>query len=120
MITEHELCARVKQLEVGVLHRWIELGLIQPQTKNAGGYLFDDVDEARIGLVCDLHYGMGLGHESLPIVLSLVDQLHQTRHSLRAIATAVSEQPDEVRVAITSRTRIVLAGRASSGTRSGG
>ena len=66
------------------------------------------VVEALIALVCDLHYGMGLEHESLPVILSLVDQLHQTRHSLRAITTAVSEQPDEVRVAITSRTRIVL------------
>lgn len=114
MITERELCERLRCLDVEVLHRWIELGLVAPQ-RDAGGLLFDDVDEARVALVCDLHYGMGLDHESLPVILSLVDQLHQTRHSLRAIATAVSEQPGEVRVAIASRTRIVLGGRSKDG-----
>jgi chaperone modulatory protein CbpM len=113
MISEQQLIARMKSLKAEVLHRWIELGLIEPH-RDAGGFQFDDLDEARIALVCDLHYRMGLEHESLPVVLSLVDQLHQTRHSLRAITAAVAEQPDEVRVAITTRTRIVL-GRASSG-----
>jgi chaperone modulatory protein CbpM len=114
MISERELIERMRRLKADVLHRWIEQGLIEPR-RDASGYLFDDIDEARIALVCDLHYGMGLEHESLPVILSLVDQLHQTRHSLRAITTAVSEQPDEVRVAITSRTRIVL-GRGPSKT----
>jgi chaperone modulatory protein CbpM len=108
MISEQELLARLAPLDIECLHHWIELGLVEPH-REAGGYVFDEVDEARIALVCDLHYSMGLEHESLPVVLSLVDQLHQTRHSLRAITTAVSEQPDEIRVAITSRTRIVLS-----------
>ena len=114
MISERQLIERMQRLKADVLHHWIEQGLIEPH-RDASGYLFDDIDEARIALVCDLHYGMGLEHESLPVILSLVDQLHQTRHSLRAITTAVSEQPDEVRVAITSRTRIVL-GRGPSNT----
>jgi chaperone modulatory protein CbpM len=114
MISERQLIERMQRLKADVLHRWIEQGLIEPH-RDASGYLFDDVDEARIALVCDLHYGMGLEHESLPVILSLVDQLHQTRHSLRAITTAVSEQPDEVRVAITSRTRIVLGRGPSNG-----
>lgn len=107
MISEQQLIERMHCLKVEVLHRWIELGLVQPQ-QTMSGLQFDDLDEARVALVCDLHYRMGLDHESLPIILSLVDQLHHTRHSLRAITTAVSEQPDEVRVAITTRTRIVL------------
>lgn len=113
MISERELCERMGCLDLEVLHRWIELGLVAPR-RDAGGLVFDDVDEARVALVCDLHYRMGLDHESLPVILSLVDQLHQTRHSLRAITAAVSEQPDEVRVAITTRTRIVL-GRSPAG-----
>lgn len=107
MISEQQLIARMKCLEASVLRRWIELGLVTPH-READAFVFDDVDEARIALVCDLHYRMGLEHESLPVILSLVDQLHRTRHSLRAIASAVSEQPDEVRVAIATRTRIVL------------
>lgn len=118
MITEAELCARLKDLDREILSQWIELGLVEPQ-RDACGFLFDEIDEARIALVCDLHYGMGLDHESLPVVLSLVDQLHHTRHSLRAITTAVSEQPTEVRVAITQRTRVVLAGRPGVAKSSG-
>ncbi len=107
MISEQELCRRMDCLKVEALHRWIELGLVTPQ-RGASGFEFDEIDESRVALVCDLHYRMGLEHESLQVVLSLVDQLHRTRHSLRAITTAVSEQPDEVRIAITTRTRIVL------------
>ncbi len=107
MISEQQLIQRMRCLKADVLRRWIELGLVQPQ-QTASGLEFDDIDEARIALVCDLHYKMGLEHESLPVILSLVDQLHRTRHSLRALTTAVSEQPDEVRIALTTRTRVVL------------
>jgi chaperone modulatory protein CbpM len=107
MISEQDLIARMQHLEAEVLHKWIDLGFVKPH-RDATGFVYDEVDEARIALVCDLHYGMGLEHESLPVVLSLVDQLHEARHSLRAISVAVSEQPDEVRIAIKSRTRIVL------------
>jgi len=107
MITERELIARLARLGAETLHQWIEMGLVTPH-RDAGGYVFDDLDEARVALVCDLHYGMGCEAESLPVILRLIDQLHQTRHSLRAISAAVAEQPDEIRVAITTRTRIVL------------
>ncbi len=107
MISEQQLIARMKRLKAEVLHHWIEQGLIAPQ-RDAGGFLFDEIDEARVALVCDLHYGMGCEQESLPVIMRLVDQLHETRHSLRAITVAVSEQPDDVRVAITTRTRVVL------------
>lgn len=110
MIDETELIKRMRCLEADVLHEWIDAGLIEPR-REAEGCVFDAIDEARVALVCDLHYRMGLGHDSLPVILSLIDQLHHTRHSLRAIASAVAEQPDEVKMAITTRTRIVLARR---------
>jgi chaperone modulatory protein CbpM len=116
MIKDFELVERFHQLDAATLHDWIDEGLLKPH-RDASGYLFDDVDQARIALICDLHYSMGLGDESLPVVLSLIDQLHRTRHSLRAISTAVSEQPDEIRVAISSRTQIVLATSHSSRAR---
>lgn len=112
MIDERQLVARHRGLDVETLHAWIEHGLVEPE-HGANGFAFDDADAARVALIYDLHHGMGLPHESLPVILSLIDQLHGTRHSLRALTTAVSEQPEEIRVAITSRTRIVLSrGRA--------
>lgn len=107
MISEHLLMRRMRELDAEALHRWIELGLVVPG-HDESGYQFDDVDEARVALICDLHYRMGIDQESLPVILSLLDQLHRTRHSLRALATAVSEQPDDIRLAVTTRTRIIL------------
>jgi chaperone modulatory protein CbpM len=115
MISEKELCRRMERLEADVLHLWIESGLVTPH-RDAHGNVFDEIDEARVALVCDLHYRMGLDHESLPVILSLIDQLHHTRHSLRALTTAVAEQPDEIRIAISSRTRVVLSRRPGEGT----
>ena len=70
-------------------------GLIEPH-RDETGYLFDRLDQARIALACDLHYRMGLESASLPFILSLVDQLHDTRHLLKAMARAIAEQPDVV------------------------
>ena len=109
MIDEQQIIARNACLDTEALRSWIEQGLVSPH-RTEKGFEFDEIDQARIALVCDLHYGMGLHHESLPVILSLIDQLHHTRHSLRAITTAVSEQPDEIRIQISRRTRIVLGG----------
>lgn len=108
MITEAQIIERVGGLDAADLHAWIDLEMLKPH-RDESGYLFDDIDQARVALICDLRYRMELDRESLPVILSLVDQLHHVRHSLRAISTAVSEQSEEVRVAITSRTRVMLS-----------
>lgn len=100
MIRDDELISQISVLERSVLRMWIEEGLIEPH-RDASGYLFDQLDQSRIALACDLHYRMGLGHESLPVILSLVDQLHEVRGHLKALTQAVADQPETVRVEIT-------------------
>ena len=102
MIRETQLIAQFTHLEQHVLLAWIEEGVIAPQRDEAG-YLFDRVDESRVALACDLHYRMGLDHASLPVILSLIDQLHDTRHHLRTLTRAVAEQPEDVQQEITRR-----------------
>lgn len=102
MIRERELIARYTYLERQVLLTWIEEGVVAPQ-RDDEGYLFDHVDEARVALACDLHYRMGLDHASLPVIMSLIDQLHDARRQLRALARAVAEQPDPVKQEIARR-----------------
>jgi chaperone modulatory protein CbpM len=102
MIRERELIAQFTVLERQVLLTWIEEGVIAPH-RDEEGYLFDRIDQSRIALACDLHYRMGLEHASLPVILSLVDQLHNARHHLRALTRAVAEQPDAVQQEITRR-----------------
>ena len=102
MIRENELIAQFEYLERQVLLTWIEEGVVAPH-RDEEGYLFDRVDESRVALACDLHYRMGLEHASLPVILSLIDQLHDARHHLRALTRAVAEQPETVQQEITRR-----------------
>ena len=102
MIRETALIAQFTSLERQVLLTWIEEGVVAPH-RDEGGYLFDQVDESRVALACDLHYRMGLEHASLPVILSLIDQLHDARHHLRTLTRAVAEQPEEVQQEITRR-----------------
>jgi chaperone modulatory protein CbpM len=102
MIRETELIAQFRYLERQVLLTWIEEGVIAPH-RDDEGYLFDQIDESRVALACDLHYRMGLEHASLPVILSLIDQLHDARHHLRALTRAVAEQPEAIQQEITRR-----------------
>jgi len=99
MIRESDLIAQFTYLEQHVLLAWIDEGVVVPH-RDDEGYLFDRIDEARVALACDLHYRMGIEHASLPVILSLVDQLHDARNCLRAMTRAVAEQPDTVQQAI--------------------
>jgi chaperone modulatory protein CbpM len=111
MIREGELIARFTYLERHVLLAWIDEGVIAPH-RDAQGYLFDRVDESRVALACDLHYRMGLEHASLPVILSLIDQLHDARHHLRVLTRAVAEQPESIQHEIT---RLMAGGGISQG-----
>lgn len=102
MIRESELITQCIVLERHVLLTWIDEGLIAPH-RDDEGYLFDRLDQSRVALACDLHYRMRLEHASLPIILSLLDQLHDARHHLRAMTRAVAEQPDDVQHDIARR-----------------
>lgn len=102
MIRETELIAQFTYLERQVLVTWIEEGVIAPH-RDEQGYLFDQIDESRVALCCDLHYRMGLEHASLPVILSLIDQLHDARHHLRKLTRAVADQPETVQQEITRR-----------------
>lgn len=103
MIRETELIAQFTYLKREILLAWIEEGVIVPH-RDDEGYLFDRIDLSRVALCCDLHYRMGLEHASLPVILSLIDQLHDARHHLRKLTRAVTEQPEAIRQEITRRT----------------
>lgn len=104
MITEHELVARVAGLEVTHLRRWVELGWIVPLRRDAE-LVFDDHDAVRAQLICDLVHDMAIELDSMPVVLSLLDQLTGTRRMLRAMAAAIEKQDTTVRTAILDEVR---------------
>lgn len=89
-------------LEAEELRHWIAESWVRPETGEAG-YLFQEVDIARVRLIYELRYELAIDEEAMPVVLQLLDQVYALRRRLRAIATAIDEQPEEVRAALHAR-----------------
>jgi chaperone modulatory protein CbpM len=68
--------------------------------QEAGTVLFTDIECARVRLICTLHYDLEIDGGTLPVVLSLVDQLYETRQRLLSLTAAVAAQDKTVQAAI--------------------
>jgi chaperone modulatory protein CbpM len=93
------------------LQAWIEQRWVRP---NAGehGPEFDEVDEARVTLICELREVCVIDDESLDVVLSLLDQLYATRRALKRVEQAIQELPESVQQQV--RKRLHVEGDPSS------
>ncbi len=100
MIGEKELVDAIADLDAEALQRWIDQGWVMPH-RDQSNILFDPSDVARVRLICELHYELSIEEDSMPVVLSLMDQLYATRRALGALLSAVQMQPAEVRAQIT-------------------
>ncbi|MDD8024708.1 MAG: chaperone modulator CbpM [Paracoccaceae bacterium] len=94
--SEDEVVTTVGRLTRSQLVRFIESDLIKPQV-DAGGYIFQRIDIARLELLCDLSQDLDLDETALGIVVSLLDQLHAARHDLATLAGAIDALPAELR-----------------------
>lgn len=78
--------------EVGVtetdLQLWIEQRWVLPH-KREDGFVFDDVDMARARLIRELRVDLMVNEEAIPVVLSLLDQVHALRRALTRVNSAI-------------------------------
>lgn len=95
MATFDDVLARF-QLPHTEVTMWIEEGWIEPQ-REGDAFVFDDADTARIGLIVELRRDLEIDESAMPVVLSLLDQLHAARAALKRIASAVADLPPETR-----------------------
>lgn len=93
---ERGVVAQVARVTLRELRLWVREGWVQP-AQGETGPVFDDVDVARIRLLCDLRKDMALPADALPVVLALIDRLHATRRDLRCLTEALEEQPEDIR-----------------------
>jgi chaperone modulatory protein CbpM len=98
-IAEKDVIDAVERLDAQALRRWIDLGWVLPH-RDGETLSFDPSDVARVRLICELHYELRIEEDSLPVVLSLMDQLYEARCRLNALLSAVDAQPDHVRAGI--------------------
>jgi chaperone modulatory protein CbpM len=84
MITITAVCREVPGLTEAELVRWVEADWVRP-SKRQGQPVFSDSDLARIRMILDLRSLLEVEDSTLPVVLSLVDQLYATRWQLRRV-----------------------------------
>ena len=94
-----EVISIIPELNREDLDRWISEALIEAQP-NAGNTILTDTQFARIRLICTLRYDMDVEEEVLPVVLDLLDQLHETRQRLHKLSQAVLAQDEDVKSSI--------------------
>jgi len=99
MMRVDDLVAAISSLQRNDLEAWVREELVVPR-QEAGTLLFTEMDCARVRFICMLHYDLEIDAETLPVVLSLVDQLHGTRQRLSSLAAAVAAQDRNVQTAI--------------------
>jgi chaperone modulatory protein CbpM len=99
MIGEKELIEMLGCVEAEALRRWVDLGWVLPQG-DGDSLRFDDTDVARVRLIYELHFELRIEEDSMSVVLSLMDQLYESRRSLHTLLSAVEAQPQDVRARI--------------------
>lgn len=94
-----EVILLVPDLTRADLERWIRDALIETEP-TAAQPMLNNIQCARVRLICTLRYDMDVEEETLPVVLDLLDQLHQTRERLHTLSQAVLAQDEEVKAAV--------------------
>ena len=103
MIDVELLFARVSRLDPRDLDRWVSMAWVRPEA-GGEGYLFHEIDVARVALIRELTDDMQVGEEALPIVLSLLDQLYDARRRIREVGQALADvAPEDLRFALLRR-----------------
>jgi chaperone modulatory protein CbpM len=91
--------------EVGVtetdLHLWIEQRWVLPD-KQEDSFVFDDVDIARARLIRELRVDLMVNEEAIPVVLSLLDQVHALRRALTRVNSAIDMASPAAKTEITN------------------
>ena len=92
MITIEVLLARVPDLPLQDLERWISNDWVRPDGR-AGDYAFGEIDVASVQLIQELRDRLEINEAALPVVLLLLDQLYDLRRRLRDLREQAEATP---------------------------
>ncbi len=96
MLSEQEVVQRVSGVSLVRLRRWVARGWIVPSA-SAGTVIFTELDLARCELIRQFRDELEIEPETVPVVLSLLDQIHGLRRQLRNVMKAIDQEPEELR-----------------------
>jgi chaperone modulatory protein CbpM len=96
MISFRSLTLTLHGLDEDELTRWIETALVRAQG-TPGDWQFEEIDVARIRLILELRHDLDIEERTLPVVLSLLDQLYDFRRRMTRLNEALADVAPEVR-----------------------
>jgi chaperone modulatory protein CbpM len=94
-----QLVQQMANLQAEELKAWIEQGWLRP-SRSESDYEFSEVDVARCRFIVELKQEFEIDDETMPMVLSLVDQVYGLRRRLRLLLSAVDQAPEDTRRAL--------------------
>lgn len=87
MITVAAVLARLPGLDEQRLRLWIAEDWVRP-VQQGGSLYFADIDVARLTLILELQE-LEIGNGAMPVVLSLLDRVHQQRRQMLRVVAAL-------------------------------
>ena len=82
-----------------IMQYYISREWVRP-VQNSSDWHFDDIDIARVELVCHLTQDIQINDQGMDVVLSLLDQLYGMRAHAAQLHQAIERQPETVRAEI--------------------
>jgi chaperone modulatory protein CbpM len=87
------------RIDRATLEGYIARQWVRPHRKQESWY-FEEIDIARLQLVCLLTQEVEVNDEGMDVVLSLLDQLYGTRAHVQKVMHAIAQQPQHVQADI--------------------
>jgi chaperone modulatory protein CbpM len=104
MIALETLLRRVRGLDAGELEQWIAARWVRPE-RVASGYVFHEIDVARVHLIVELRHELLVDAEAMPVILNLLDQVYALCNRLKSVAAAIEALPPETQALLRERLR---------------
>jgi chaperone modulatory protein CbpM len=95
-VSEKDALERLAGLTEVRLRTWVSRGWVSP-AQSETGYVYSEIDIVRCDLIRQLRDDMEIDRETVPVVLSLLDQIYGLRSELRSVMRAIERQPEAVR-----------------------
>lgn len=98
MIPRDELLRRLEGIDDAELERWLRNAWLLPEREGEGEEpLFEAIDLARAQLIRDMREMLAVEEETMPLVLSLLDEVYRLRRRLKALCVALDDVPEGIR-----------------------
>lgn len=90
---------------------WVARGWVRAEGAGPTEWRFRDVDIARLHLLHDLLIDIAIDEDAVPVVLSLLDQIHGLRRALRTVMQVINASAETTE--LRGRIVAILSGDAA-------